>query len=157
VRRPTPPRISEDRAVQALIALRFPPAQRVVMAEHDRFVPRPEYPRPQFVRSDWLNLNGVWEFAFDDGDAGLEQGWAAREEPFEGEILVPFPFQARQSGIHDPAFHDVLWYARWFEVPDAYADRTLLLHFGAVDYAATVWVNGCRVGSNQGGHVPFSC
>src|SRR5437868_11669582 len=126
------------------------------MAEQDLFTPRPEYPRPQFVRSDWLNLNGVWEFAFDDADVGLIEGWATRETPLGGEILVPFPFQSGRSGIGRSDLHDILWYARWFDVPDSYLGREVHLRFGAVDYGATVWVNGCRVGSNRGGHVPFS-
>ena len=62
------------------------------MAEQDPFIPRPEYPRPQFARRDWLNLNGVWEFAFDDADVGLAEQWGSRETPLGGDILVPFPF-----------------------------------------------------------------
>jgi beta-galactosidase/beta-glucuronidase len=126
------------------------------MAEQDPFIPRPEYPRPQFARRDWLNLNGVWEFAFDDADVGLAEHWGSRETPLGGDILVPFPFQSGKSGIGRSEFHDVLWYARWFEVPAEFAGRDLCLHFGAVDYEATVWVNGCRVGANRGGHVAFS-
>jgi beta-galactosidase/beta-glucuronidase len=126
------------------------------MSEQDQFTPRPEYPRPQFVREDWSNLNGVWEFAFDDANHGVEQGWARRQEPFDGEILVPFPFQSRRSGICDSGFHDVLWYAREFEIPEPYRGREIALRFGAVDYETTAWVNGCQVGSNRGGHVPFT-
>lgn len=120
------------------------------------FTPRPEYPRPQFVRSEWLNLNGPWEFAFDDSDAGLVSGWGTRESPLGGDILVPFPFQARLSGIGARERHDVLWYAREFEVSEHWGDGDVFLRFGAVDTLSTVWLNGCRLGTNRGGHVPFS-
>ena len=126
-------------------------------------VPRPEYPRPQFRRQDWTNLNGVWRFAFDDGDAGLAAGWwkgsaqdlAEGTSPFARTITVPFCFQSKLSGIREKAFHDVVWYARTFERPPS-DDERLLLHFGAVDYRATVWVNGAHVASHEGGHTPFT-
>ena len=125
--------------------------------------PRPEYPRPQFRRRDWTNLNGAWAFAFDDSDAGLSGGWqntdaaALRSDasPFDREIVVPFCYQAERSGIGETAFHDVVWYARTFEYTPT-GDERLLLHFGAVDYRATVWVNGAQVASHEGGHTPFS-
>lgn len=117
-------------------------------------IPRPEYPRPQFVRSLWFNLNGEWEFAFDDADEGLDQGWHdGRKLPLQ--IIVPFGYQTALSGINDKAIHEVIWYARSFELPDEFYKRDLLLNFGAVDYACTVWVNGQEVGHNRGGHVPF--
>lgn len=126
--------------------------------------PRPEYPRPQFRRSRWINLNGLWAFAFDDDDAGIREGWqnlAASNlrngSPFDRTITVPFCYQSKLSGIGDSAFHDVVWYAREFETPPAKApDERLLLHFGAVDYRASVWVNGTQVASHEGGHTPFT-
>ena len=126
-------------------------------------VPRPEYPRPQFRRRDWTNLNGEWRFAFDDGDAGLAEGWwnasgqdlGADGSPFDRKITVPFCFQSGLSGIGERAFHDVVWYARTFEHNPS-AEERLLLHFGAVDYWATVWVNGAHVVSHEGGHTPFT-
>ena len=117
-------------------------------------VPRLEYPRPQFVRSIWFNLNGEWEFAFDDADEGLSLGWYdGRTLPLR--ITVPFAYQTKLSGIHDTSIHEVVWYARSFELPDEFSTRDLLLTFGAVDYASTVWINGQEVGHNRGGHVPF--
>lgn len=126
-------------------------------------MPRPEYPRPQFRRSRWTNLNGEWSFAFDDEDAGLANGWyeTTPEElrsggpPFDRRITVPFCYQAPLSGIGDTAFHDVAWYACSFTLPEPPGER-LLLHFGAVDYRATVWVNGVQVARHEGGHTPFS-
>ncbi|HEY0547824.1 MAG TPA: glycoside hydrolase family 2 TIM barrel-domain containing protein [Pyrinomonadaceae bacterium] len=118
-------------------------------------LPRPEYPRPQFVRPEWLNLNGEWEFAFDDKNAGRTQGWQYGL-PLDGRITVPFPYQSELSGINDKAVHELVWYARSFEVPREWQGQDVLLHFGAVDYRTTVWVNGQEVGHNHGGHVPFS-
>ncbi len=119
-----------------------------------RKIPRPEYPRPQFVRSEWLNLNGEWEFTFDDHDLGVTQGWALGL-PFERRIVVPFPYQSMLSGIDEKEVHEILWYARNFELPATWAGMNVLLHFGAVDYQSTVWINGQEVGHNQGGHTPF--
>ena len=116
--------------------------------------PRPEYPRPQYERADWLNLNGEWRFAFDDDDRGLGERW------FEGNrlnqrIVVPFAYQAKLSGIHQTDFHDIVWYERQFELPASWEGQQVLLHFGAVDYRAQVWVNGLYVTEHEGGHVPF--
>lgn len=123
------------------------------MAE-ETAIPRPEYPRPQFVREEWLNLNGEWEFAFDDANEGLQLGWHdGRKLP--GRIIVPFGYQAELSGINDKSIHEYVWYARDLEVPENWFSRDILLNFGAVDYSSTVWVNGQEVGHNQGGHVPF--
>src|SRR5215210_4740504 len=126
-------------------------------------MPRPEYPRPQLRRQDWANLNGEWSFAFDDSDAGLANGWqsVALEDlrsgnsAFDRKITVPFCYQSKLSGIGETAFHDVVWYARAFEYTPA-GDERLLLHFGAVDYRAAVWVNGTQVASHEGGHTPFA-
>jgi beta-galactosidase/beta-glucuronidase len=116
-------------------------------------IPRPEYPDPQHRRREWLNLNGIWEFDFDDGRQGLLSDW--HNERLRDQILVPFPYQSELSGINDRGVHEVVWYSRLFEVPDEWRGRDLLLHFGAVDYRTTVWINGQEVGHNRGGHVPF--
>jgi beta-galactosidase/beta-glucuronidase len=129
----------------------------------DRTVPRPEYPRPQLRRQDWTNLNGEWSFAFDDPDAGFANGWQntdvatlrSNDSPFDRKITVPFCYQSNLSNIGDTAFHDIVWYARTFESPSL-GDERLLLHFGAVDYRAAVWVNGTQVATHEGGHTPFS-
>jgi len=118
-------------------------------------IPRPEYPRPQMVRDRWLNLNGPWSFCFDDADEGFAGHWWERGE-FPLSILVPFPYQCELSGINDKGIHPVVWYSREFEVPPEWSGEDVVLHFGAVDYRTTVWVNGQEVGHNTGGHVPFS-
>ena len=125
-------------------------------------MPRPEYPRPQFRRDGWTNLNGEWRFAFDDHDLGLSKGWyllgadalQSSGSPFDRSITVPFCYQAKLSGIGETGFHDVVWYARTFECVPA-GDERILIHFGAVDYYATVWVNGVQVAEHEGGHTPF--
>lgn len=118
-------------------------------------MPRPEYPRPQFVREDWLNLNGTWDFAFDDADRGVAERWFLGEGRFDRTIVVPFAYQSKLSGIGTNAFHDIVWYRRTFRIPERFRDKRVLLHFGAVDYEASVWVNGTLVAVHEGGHTPF--
>jgi beta-galactosidase/beta-glucuronidase len=119
-------------------------------------IPRPEYPRPQFVRPEWLNLNGTWEFRIDDANVGLEQRWFTGGD-FPDRIVVPFSLETPRSGIGKREFHPCVWYRREFEVPAEWYGRCILLHFGAVDYRATVWVNGIVVAWHEGGHTPFHC
>jgi beta-galactosidase/beta-glucuronidase len=118
--------------------------------------PRPEYPRPQFVRSRWLNLNGLWQFEFDDDDLGLAAKWYLRQEAFSRQILVPFSCEAPRSGIADRSFHPCVWYRRPFRIPADWEGSRILLNFGAVDYRASVWINGSLVGSHEGGHSSFT-
>lgn len=109
----------------------------------------PEYPRPQLVRSDWTNLNGEWDFALTGADE-------PQPAEFADQIVVPFPVEAPLSGVGKRVEEgDAVWYRRTFEAPALKGGR-LLLHFGAVDWDATVWVNGKRVGSHQGGFDAFS-
>ena len=115
-------------------------------------IPRPEYPRPQFARANWLNLNGEWEFCFDDANQGFNLGWQ-HGLALECRITVPFPYQSELSGINDKSIHEIVWYARSFNLPPEWLGMNLLLQFGAVDYDFTVWVNGHEVGHNQGGHI----
>ncbi|HEX5324433.1 MAG TPA: hypothetical protein VFW40_11645 [Capsulimonadaceae bacterium] len=118
-------------------------------------IPRPEYPRPQFEREDWLCLNGEWQFEIDTGDSGLERGLLDRE--LSGSITVPFCPESKLSGVGHLDFMNAVWYRRSVVVPEAWKGRRVLLHFGAVDYDATVWVNGEEVGRHRGGFTPFTC
>lgn len=118
-------------------------------------IPRPEYPRPDLRRPQWRNLNGPWEFAFDDRDQGLAQGWPERGA-FDYRIIVPFPYESALSGIGDPAPHPVIWYHRTLDSSRPGYGQRLLLHLGAVDYEATVWLNGQELGSHRGGYTPFT-
>lgn len=129
----------------------------MTMKSNDVTIPRSEYPRPQFVRQDWLCLNGEWDFQFDDADEGEEAGWylEGASAPFAQKISVPFTFQSKLSGIADPSFHDIVWYRRTFEVPEKWSGKRTVLHFGAVDYVAKVWVNGQLAATHEGGHTPF--
>lgn len=108
------------------------------------------YPRPQLQRADWTSLNGTWRFCF-DADASLGCPADVKEWPLE--ITVPFPPEAKASGIGDRGFHKACWYQREFDCKPA-NDR-VILRFGAVDYAARVWVNGQLAVTHEGGHTPF--
>jgi len=117
--------------------------------------PRNEYPRPQFVRRDWLCLNGTWQFEIDYGDSGGQRG--LRERELTGTITVPFCPESTRSGVEHVDFMNAVWYRKAVEIPVAWEGREVLLHFGAVDYDATVWVNGREVGRHRGGFTPFTC
>lgn len=119
------------------------------------------YPRPQMMRTAWADLDGTWSFRHDDADAGLTAGWSAGL-PEAQEIVVPFPPESTASGIAEPGFHRVVWYARTITADDVAAAGgsghalQVLLHFGAVDYRARVWIDGALVGEHEGGHTPFT-
>jgi beta-galactosidase/beta-glucuronidase len=112
------------------------------------------HPRPQLARATWTDLCGTWGFAYDDEDTGLEDRWHLACEPFLETILVPFPPESPASGLGRRDFHPVVWYRRTFSVV-AGPDERVILHFGAVDYRARVWVNGLLVADHEGGHTPF--
>jgi len=110
----------------------------------------PEYPRPQMVRDEWLNLNGLWEYAI----VPKEQ---ENPDEYQGNILVPFPAESALSGVMDPVGEDnKLWYRREFVIPDEWHGKIIWLHFGAVDWETSVWVNGKDVGHHKGGYDAFS-
>jgi beta-galactosidase/beta-glucuronidase len=118
-------------------------------------IPRADYPRPAFYRPPWLNLNGTWKFEF-DGVYPLHDDEAALAHQLSREILVPFPYQSALSGIGQTDVFPCVWYQRAFEVPADWEGRRILLHFGAVDYHARVWLNDRFIGNHRGGHTPFS-
>lgn len=120
-------------------------------------IPRPEHPRPDFQRDTFYNLNGTWDFAFDDGAVGIREGWHKPGYHLDCEIQVPFCYQCAASGIGPTdEIHPVLWYRRSFRVPEEMKGRRILLRFGAVDHEATVYLNGCAVGGHRGGYTPFA-
>jgi beta-galactosidase/beta-glucuronidase len=118
--------------------------------------PRPHgtrhgYPRPQLVREDFISLDGPWEFAIDpEGDASQE---GIR---FKQQITVPFAPETQASGIGQSGFFNACWYRRTVDVPRLLTNQRVILHFGAVDYQATVWVNGKLAVRHEGGYTPFS-
>jgi beta-galactosidase/beta-glucuronidase len=118
-------------------------------------IPRPEFPRPDMERRLWMSLNGEWDFAFDDSDSGLAARWYASGLPEPRKILVPFCYQSEASGIGLAEPHEVVWYSRSLEPPPSFRGRRTLLKFGAVDYSASVWVNGELAATHEGGHTPF--
>ncbi|HOL88993.1 MAG TPA: glycoside hydrolase family 2 TIM barrel-domain containing protein [Anaerohalosphaeraceae bacterium] len=109
----------------------------------------PEYPRPQMIRSEWMNLNGLWQYQ--PGNAGDP---VPTGQTLSGEILVPFPVESAISGVME--HHERLWYRRTFTVPTDWQGRRILLHFDAVDWEAEVYVNGTSVGVHKGGYDPFT-
>jgi hypothetical protein len=118
-------------------------------------IPRPEHPRPDFQRSDWVNLNGEWEFRFDQGDAGVKEGWFT-QGTFDKKIVVPFCWESKLSGVEDlDKKNKIGWYRRTIQIPAQWQNKGVWLRFGAVDYEATVWVNGKEVGKHEGGYTPF--
>ncbi len=118
-------------------------------------IPRPEYPRPQFVRDAWINLNGVWTFAFDPGKSGAQRGLPAASG-FDRSILVPFCPESALSGVSHADFIECMWYHRAFTLPADWSGKRVILHFGAVDYESEVFIDGQPVGRHWGGTVSFS-
>ncbi|CAO1612829.1 unnamed protein product [Parajaminaea phylloscopi] len=133
--------------------------------------PRPDWQRPRNISKSggpalgWQSLNRVWSFAFDESDVGLEREWyrghAADKSLFPLDIRVPFAFQTKASGIGERRASDVVWYALEVDpspglLPSGEIACQVLLHFGAVDYEATVWSGGIQLGQHRGGHMPFS-
>ncbi len=114
---------------------------------------RNEYPRPQFRREEWQGLNGEWEFAFDDKNEGLKNGYETGKTAFPMKINVPFTYEYEASGIGDKTVHERVWYKRTFSAP---SDKRVLLCFNGSDYFTEVWVNGKHAVSHEGGFAPFS-
>ena len=117
-------------------------------------IPRPEYPRPQFVRDAWCNLNGTWQFEIDQGKSGAVRGLYREGAELSGSITVPFCPESSLSGVGYKDFMYGVWYKRKVNIP-AQTGRTVL-HFGAVDYFCRVYVNGEVAGEHKGGYVSFS-
>lgn len=116
---------------------------------------RKEYPRPQFVRNDWTDLNGEWGFRFDDSNVGETEKWFQAFQP-ETTIQVPYSYETKASGIGDETAHPVVWYHRTIDLLPNLGERRVILNFQAVDYEAKVWVNGTLAGTHQGGYTAFS-
>lgn len=117
-------------------------------------IPRAEHPNPQFYREHWQTLNGEWEFETDPGDSGKARG-LINAAHLTGRILVPFCPESPLSGVGQTDFMNAVWYRRDFEVTAAQCRRDILLHFGAVDYACEIYINGLLAGSHVGGYTSF--
>ena len=117
-------------------------------------LPRPEHPQPQMERSAWRSLNGAWQFAFDFGKSGLDRHFE-RRDALDTTITVPFCPESVLSGVHYTDFIPAVWYARAFTLTPEELSGRVLLHFGAVDYEAHVFVNGEPAGTHRGGYTSF--
>jgi beta-galactosidase/beta-glucuronidase len=107
------------------------------------------YPRPFMIRSEWINLNGLWNYKISPRDQPAP-------DTYDGKILVPFPVESALSGVQKTVGEDnVIWYERKFTLPADWNNRDIVLHFGAVDWHAEVWVNDIKIGSHSGGYTPF--
>ena len=112
--------------------------------------PLPEYPRPQMVRNEWKNLNGLWEYA-------IAESGQSMPKVFQGKILVPFAVESALSGVCKNVGPDkILWYRTRFSIPSDFKKKNILLHFGAVDWASEIYINGVKAGDHKGGYDPFS-
>lgn len=123
--------------------------------EEMKEIPRPEYPRPDLVREEWLNLNGLWEFEIDPGRSGRARG-LPQAEKLAREILVPFCPESALSGIGYKDFMNAVWYRRTLRIPEEWEDRQILLHIGACDYETHIYLNGKEVGVHWGGYTPIT-
>ncbi|MEM6805744.1 MAG: sugar-binding domain-containing protein, partial [Bacteroidota bacterium] len=117
-------------------------------------IPLAEHPRPDFMRSQWENLNGNWEFEFDAEDKGVQENWAKGGKDFSRQIQVPFPWGSALSRQKDEA--DIGWYKRDIIIPESWKGKRSFITIGAADWETHVWLDGELLGSHQGGYVPFS-
>ena len=115
---------------------------------------RKEYPRPQLVREDWLCLNGQWEFEIDNSESGEAREFFKREK-LDCEITVPYCPESELSGIGNKDYMNCVWYKKDVEIPAAWQGKRIMLHIGAIDYHAKLWVNEKYVAEHFGGYVPF--
>lgn len=116
-----------------------------------------DYPRPQLFREGWENLNGQWEFVFDDDNVGKREKWYENFPDESGMIIVPFTYETKLSGIGNPDIHENLWYKRLFKADKQNLDgKRMLLHFEGSDFHTLVWINGSYVGEHNGGYSRFS-
>lgn len=118
-------------------------------------IPRPEHPRPDRIRREWLNLNGEWEFKFDPGVSGFERNWQAGTS-FDMKIVVPFCMESPLSGIGHKDFMPAVWYRRTFSIPASWKGGRVLFHIGACDFFTRVFINGECAGEHHGGYTPVS-
>ena len=118
-------------------------------------IPRPEYPRPQFERDSYINLNGTWSYEFDFSKSGLERD-LQNSKGFGGDIVVPFCPESSLSGVGYKDFIEDMWYHRTISIPQEWDGKHIMLNFGGVDYKATIYINGKETAVHYGGSSSFS-
>lgn len=118
-------------------------------------IPRKEYPRPQFERQSWVNLNGEWDYTFDFGNSGIERGFA-KATSFDGKIRVPFAPESKLSGVEHKDFITCIWYHRILDIPQEWDGKKILLNFGAVYFNSEIYIDGSLAGRHFGGSSSFS-
>ncbi len=116
---------------------------------------RIEHPKPQFMRKNWLNLNGQWQFEIDNSNSGIDRKLFEVDKQFSLKINVPFCPESKLSGIGNVDFMNAVWYKREFEISKNQISGRVVLHFGAVDYETVVYINGNKCGTHKGGYVSF--
>ncbi len=119
-------------------------------------IPRSEHPKPQFRRDGWMNLNGEWDFCFDNGRSGEARKIYDSPAAFDRKIVVPFCVQSRLSGIENKDFVYGVWYKRTVILTPVQAAGRTVLHVGAADYRTAAYINGQKAGVHKGGYVSFS-
>ena len=117
---------------------------------------RTEHPKPQFMRKNWQNLNGEWQFEIDKSVSGIERGFYKNDFEYSMKINVPFCPESKLSGIENVDFLNAVWYRREISITEEQLKGRVILHFGAVDYEATIYINEQAVGNHKGGYVSFS-
>ncbi len=138
----------------SILALVLPVLLSPSPAPAQEQIPLPEYPRPDFQRNAWQNLNGVWEFRFDKQNEGITEKWFCAGRSILAQITVPFSWGSELSGVGDEA--DIGWYARSITVPHDWQGQRVFLVVGASDWHTTAWLDGHQLGEHQGGYTPFS-
>ncbi len=116
--------------------------------------PRPEYPRPQFERAEWINLNGTWSYTFDFSKSGVDRNFQ-NSQGFNDKITVPFCPESKLSGVKYTDFIEAMWYQRKLDIPATWTGKRVILHFGAVDYQSSLYIDGKLVGMHYGGTSSF--
>lgn len=144
------------RLKQLISAVALAALMQPLCGEANAQTPRPEYPRPQFERADWVNLNGTWTYSFDFGKTGSQKGWAG-SDGFDGKITVPFCPESTLSGIGHTDFINSIWYQRKITIPSTWEGKKILLNFGAVDYEAHIYIDNRLVRLHNGSGSSFTC
>ena len=119
-------------------------------------IPRPEYPNPQFQRSLWMNLNGEWDFKYDNETSGEAKGYFKPDADFDQKIIVPFCPESKLSGIGNTDFILGVWYKKVVTLPEIFLNKRIVLNFGACDFLTKVYIDGELVGTHKGGYSSFS-